>query len=339
MDGHFSRKQVIYNSSRQYGSLISKFYCIYIQGFYVYIRNHTDFAFNLSPSPLFLTPGMGTRIAVQRVFYSQFNEWPYAYGECSVRTSDVYEWLMHPPTDRSLYDAVSAYPDFAYSRNACYAYCFQLLNTRLFNCTDYYSYFQIDGFDFCSLDTPVVSALNPGTHVTDFCLPRCPLECQSQSLDSWYSTYRYPPSAYYVDQLKANADTNAFGAFHRNQSDYEYDLIDNLVEFSVFYDRLAYTLIEEEPRITAEALIGTIGGHLHIFLGMSFIGFIEIVETFVHLVEHGLKPASSRRSRERRRSTDKTSREGDNKKRGGAGAHQLLDFNKPQVNAIRIEEV
>ena len=34
VDGHFSKKKVIYNSIRLYGSLISKFYCVYLESSY-----------------------------------------------------------------------------------------------------------------------------------------------------------------------------------------------------------------------------------------------------------------------------------------------------------------
>ena len=34
VDGHFSKKKVIYKSIRLYGSLISKFYCVYLESSY-----------------------------------------------------------------------------------------------------------------------------------------------------------------------------------------------------------------------------------------------------------------------------------------------------------------
>ena len=49
-------------------------------------------------------------------------------------------------------------------------------------------------------------------------------------------------------------------------------------EISVSYDSLSYTQVEEEPKITLEDVIAMIGGHLHVFLGMSLLSFVELFE-------------------------------------------------------------
>ena len=61
-------------------------------------------------------------------------------------------------------------------------------------------------------------------------------------------------------------------------------LSDNLVEFSVYYDSLAYASVEESPKITFVELIGTLGGHLHLFLGMSLLSFLELVDIAIQIV-------------------------------------------------------
>ena len=63
-----------------------------------------------------------------------------------------------------------------------------------------------------------------------------------------------------------------------NQSDYIHDLANNMASFSVYYESLAYTQVVEEPKMSAEVLLGTIGGHLHLFMGMSLLSFVEIAE-------------------------------------------------------------
>ena len=68
-----------------------------------------------------------------------------------------------------------------------------------------------------------------------------------------------------------------------NQSDFNTSLASNLVSIDVYYEKLAYTLIEEEPKITLEDLIGALGGHLHLFLGMSLMSFLELFE-FILLI-------------------------------------------------------
>ena len=44
-----------------------------------------------------------------------------------------------------------------------------------------------------------------------------------------------------------------------------------------YYETLSVTQIEEQPKMRLDTLIGTIGGHLHLFLGMSLLSFVEII--------------------------------------------------------------
>ena len=68
-----------------------------------------------------------------------------------------------------------------------------------------------------------------------------------------------------------------------NVSTFERKDKSELVEFSVYYDSLTYMLVSEKPKITFEALVGSIGGSLHVFLGMSFASFIELADIIGHL--------------------------------------------------------
>ena len=52
----------------------------------------------------------------------------------------------------------------------------------------------------------------------------------------------------------------------------------NLVKISVHYDTLGYRVTEEKEAMSVDALVGTLGGHLHLFLGMSLVSFLEVFE-------------------------------------------------------------
>ena len=101
--------------------------------------------------------------------------------------------------------------------------------------------------------------------IKENCLPKCPLECtQQKMLPITTLFYKFPyVSANYYSNIYLNDEVN------------------NAIEFSVFYESLSYTLIEEEPKMSAEDLIGSIGGHLHLFLGMSLLSFFELFELVV----------------------------------------------------------
>ena len=97
-------------------------------------------------------------------------------------------------------------------------------------------------------------------------------------------TYFYPPTA-------ANAEQNLAAAgrlwtLRANQSEFSSARTQNLVRLVFYLDSLSYTNVDEEPKMTVDTLIGTIGGHLHLFLGMSLLSFVEIaviVAKCIHL--------------------------------------------------------
>ena len=243
---------------------------IFDKGFAIFIRNQTDFPFSLSPAPITISPGFAYDITVQRSFYKNFNQWPYLYSECTVNEDGT---LIKKLSDSSIFDKVSQYTDFRYTRNTCYLYCFQVLNAHIFNCSDYFNFFQIPGYDYCGSDITPISESNPGSYVRDYCLARCPLECFQQVLDCYTSSGKYPASQRYADSIYPN-----LVAEHANETDYTHFFTQNIVQFSVFYKSLSYILIEEEARLTIVNIIGEIGGHLHLFLGMSMLSFFEVGE-------------------------------------------------------------
>ena len=79
-----------------------------------------------------------------------------------------------------------------------------------------------------------------------FCYQRCPLECVETSL-------AYMPG---------------------NQTD-------KFIEIRVRFDTKSYLNYVEEPKMTGEDLLGVIGGHLHVFMGMSLLSFVEIAQLIV----------------------------------------------------------
>ncbi|RNA09553.1 FMRFamide-activated amiloride-sensitive sodium channel isoform X1 [Brachionus plicatilis] len=57
----------------------------------------------------------------------------------------------------------------------------------------------------------------------------------------------------------------------------------SVLMISTFYNDLQYTLIEESPAMTLEALFGLIGGQLGLFMGASFLSFMEILEMVINI--------------------------------------------------------
>ena len=57
-----------------------------------------------------------------------------------------------------------------------------------------------------------------------------------------------------------------------------------MIQIGVYYETFSYMRVEEEPKMSFEDLIGSLGGHLHLFLGMSLLSFAEILEFTIFII-------------------------------------------------------
>ena len=57
----------------------------------------------------------------------------------------------------------------------------------------------------------------------------------------------------------------------------------NKIYIRIYYDDLKYTWINQQPKIELFGLISNIGGSLSLFVGISFISFLELFEVFTEL--------------------------------------------------------
>ena len=135
------------------------------------------------------------------------------------------------------------------------------------NCADkfYYDTFMSDGYIYKN------------------CFANCPLECEQRLLTPRLTYYTFPTlqDAYFV---LTSSDLN-MTRFENDDDFSTYQrLKKNMVQISVFYEKLAYKEIHEKPKITFGELIGTLGGHLHLFLGMSLISFVEVAEILLVVI-------------------------------------------------------
>ena len=253
------------------------------RGFHIFIHNSTDYFFNYAPSPFRLTPGFGAELTLQRAFYNQFNQWPYGYSECRVLEDNTF--IGPPLADSSLFDQVIA-TNSSYSRDSCILFCAQLMTTQVCKCNSYDIDYRIPGFDLCLEDSKETcassfwtSTFTKNTYILDHCIPKCPLECNQRIITKNVYYYQYPTLAY---AQTTSADATLLQKYP-NQTDFTVytNLYRNMAKLSIFYETLVYVKIEEKAEITFDNLIGTLGGHLHLFLGMSLLSFFEIIELII----------------------------------------------------------
>ena len=68
-----------------------------------------------------------------------------------------------------------------------------------------------------------------------------------------------------------------------------YSFCFNLFKINVFYDELKLTTVSQKAKISFESLISDIGGTLGVFLGASFLSFMEIFEVIMLVLQHFCK--------------------------------------------------
>ena len=70
-----------------------------------------------------------------------------------------------------------------------------------------------------------------------------------------------------------------------NASGITYDEIDKAtLRLNVFYETMTYTSTTESAAVTTETFISNLGGTLGLFIGISILSFVELVELAVLLL-------------------------------------------------------
>ncbi len=101
----------------------------------------------------------------------------------------------------------------------------------------------------------------------------CPIECDSAN---------YKISPYYVGGLTSKL-VNEKNFMIKNGETLE-ELKQNLVYISVYYSSLEYKKIEQIPKTELFDLVSNIGGTLGLFIGVSFLSFIEFFELIFEVI-------------------------------------------------------
>jgi hypothetical protein len=143
--------------------------------------------------------------------------------------------------------------DMAYIREMCIQFCQDPFRAK---CQDY-----LDNTFLCTLNGTTVD-------MRAECDAQCPLECSSTIYSHTITYYQYSSNEHYFDQY----------ANRTSEIETSGRLLDDLVEVRITYESGMFTFYENEPKMSGEDLLASIGGHLHVFLGMSMLSVIELLE-------------------------------------------------------------
>lgn len=112
------------------------------------------------------------------------------------------------------------------------------------------------------------------------CGKECPLECDSMKYNLHESGSDYPSRLYSKSLINNPVIKSKFA----NQSDLNYETLKRtMVQIMVYYKDLGYQQYDEVEKTTLPDLAANIGGLLGLFLGMSFLSFVELFDILLQI--------------------------------------------------------
>jgi hypothetical protein len=115
----------------------------------------------------------------------------------------------------------------------------------------------------------------------EFCSDECPVECKKIIFTKTLTTNDFPTRSY-ADLLKKNP--KVISQFPPG-TNITYDLLrENFLVVRVFYDSLTFTQITESEKISPFNFLSIIGGTASLFLGISLLSIVEIIEIVIEVL-------------------------------------------------------
>jgi hypothetical protein len=105
------------------------------------------------------------------------------------------------------------------------------------------------------------------------CSKYCPLECDSMKYIINTYNEQFPLTGNISKKVNFPAEYNTYEEIKKHY-----------IEIFVYYNDLKYTVISEEPKAELFNFVSNIGGILGLFLGISFLSFIEILEILFEIL-------------------------------------------------------
>ena len=224
--------------------------------YYVYVEGSSSYP--LWSYPTTIETGFSNVINIKKNVYKQYQ---YPYSDCSVLADNS---LVVDLENRSIFDQTVNANSWPYTRDVCLRFCSDYTRDMFCKSNQYYFAYYLG----CTIYSNHFYSQGKTLDFSDFCYKRCPLECTSIVYTRNLFTYFHPPG--YFDR-------------YINISNKADQLADNLIELRINYDRSFYWKNSEEPKMSGENLLGTLGGHLHVFMGMSLLSFVEIIELLLFI--------------------------------------------------------
>ena len=236
------------------------------------IHSHDSPPFDMENNGFWIKTGSWMFYEVSRVFTEHLGE-PYSQCLKNVSTFSLNNTLINYILDSNR----------TYSQSDCFYLCSHLHAIEESNCScnSSLSQFLSECIPRTDTDTEIKKCVSKYLRIfrqklkNEKCQKYCPLECDSMS-------YFVTP---YIENFPAMKNISEFR--EKDYDLYRYKTYEEVnkhhIVIYVYYKDLKYTLISQEAKSETFNFISNIGGILGLFLGISFLSFIEIVEIFLEI--------------------------------------------------------
>jgi len=222
---------------------------------------------------ILILPGTLTHVAVNRELKSLQ---PKPYSDCEI-DSNSPKFIQ----GLDLYNLI-AQSNYLYTQELCFIQCYQEFLIDKYNCSDpnYLSLF--NSSNLCSymafiFDSGYDFNVN---FINKHCFAKCPLECDQISFRTSLSSTLLNGNKY-ISFIKSNVNLTA--DFLNRTLDAQ-TAAQSFVNVKIFYETLSYTHSTESPQMDGVYLLGSIGGNLGLFLGISVFSICEVVQVVIEII-------------------------------------------------------
>ena len=241
---------------------------------HLYIHNYTERPLTLLNKGFTVLSGTKSFFLVERTFNERLE---FPYNDC-----------LKDPADFKLNKTVINYfidNNRTYSQKDCIPLCRNLLAFEKSPCGCNVSYVTADIECILKNKRQLMDKTEHGKCLQDFlkelqfnyekCLNYCPLECDS-------ITYSISSR---VETITASGNiTNTINDPEFKRFDSYEEIKKKYFSISIYYPELKYTFITQNPKMEMFDLVSNIGGILGLFIGVSFLSFIEIFELIFEVI-------------------------------------------------------
>ena len=244
--------------------VMNEYITTYSSGYKIFIHNHTYEA--ISTNPIDAKPGSLTNIGIKKTFIYKAQS---PFSECdrlTEFTSELYELIVRK--------------NVTYRQVDCFDLCLQKMVISACQCYSLKYLKLVDGVGPClSLDELKCFKQENDRFLqsekSKLCGDQCPLECNSVDYEFSYSISDFPTEEYF-NSFKLNSSSKKIylNGEYVNFETYK----KSFIGLNIYYPYLKYTEIVEVEKFSLIDLLSNIGGTLGLFLGISFLSFIEIFE-------------------------------------------------------------